>query len=264
MPQHSISYDRSRNLRLDGARRKPETFQQVVNPTRDSTLRCPPAVGLRGCVRMQNTLVKESENDRVLERERELVAEILAGNHERYYELIAPIERRVYYTAYAILRTEADAEEVSQEAILKGFRGLRTFRGEARFSSWLLSIVANEARMRLRQRREVSLELLKSPDNDDEYTPIELAEWREIAVEALAQKELAAHLEEALDALREIYREVLILRDIDELNIAETSAALEISVPAVKTRLLRARLMARDYFVSRSWTRHLGLGKAQP
>jgi RNA polymerase sigma-70 factor, ECF subfamily len=219
---------------------------------------------LRGCVRMQNTLVRESEDDCVLEGERALVAEILAGNHERYYELIAPIERRVYYTAYAILRAEADAEEVSQEAILKGFRGLRTFRGEARFSSWLLSIVANEARMRLRQRREVSLELLKSPDNDDEYTPIELAEWREIAVEALAQKELAAHLEEALEALPEIYREVLILRDIDGLTIAETSAALEISVPAVKTRLLRARLMARDYFVSRSWARHLGFGKAQP
>jgi len=219
---------------------------------------------LRGCVRMQNTLVRESEDDCVLEGQRALVAEILAGNHERYYELIAPIERRVYYTAYAILRTEADAEEVSQEAILKGFRGLRTFRGEARFSSWLLSIVANEARMRLRQRREVSLELLKSPDNEDEYTPIELAEWREIAVEALAQKELAAHLEEALEALPEIYREVLIVRDIDGLNIAETSAALEISVPAVKTRLLRARLMVRDYFVSRSWASHPGSGKARP
>ena len=212
---------------------------------------------------MQNTPVTESENDRAIEAERELVAEILAGNDERYYELIAPIERRVYYTAYAILRTVADAEEVSQEAILKGFRGLRTFRGEARFSSWLLSIVANEARMRLRQRREVSLELLRSPDNEDEYTPVELAEWREIAVEALAQKELAAHVEEALEAIPEIYREVLILRDIDGLNIAETSAALEISVPAVKTRLLRARLMVRDYFVSRSWASHPGSGKAQ-
>ena len=90
-------------------------------------------VGLRGRVRMQNTLVRESDNDRVIEGERALIAEILAGNHERYYELIAPIERRVYYTAYAILRTEADAEEVSQEAILKGFRGLRTFRGRQGF-----------------------------------------------------------------------------------------------------------------------------------
>ena len=134
-----------------------------MNPTSVLDSTCPPAVGLRGCVRMQNTLVRESQNDRVLEGERELIADILAGNYERYYELIAPIERRIYYTAYAILRTEADAEEVSQEAILKALRGLRTFRGEARFSSWLLSIVGNEARMRLRKRREVSLELLKSP-----------------------------------------------------------------------------------------------------
>jgi RNA polymerase sigma-70 factor, ECF subfamily len=215
-------------------------------------------------LRMQNTLVRESENDRVLAQERGVITEILAGNYERYYELIAPIERRVYYTAYAILRTEADAEEVSQESILKGFRGLRTFRGEAKFSSWLFSIVANEARMRLRQRREVSLKLLKSPDDDGEYTLAELADWREIPLEALAQKELAVRLEEALAALPEMYREVLILRDIDGLNIAEASDALEISVPAVKTRLLRARLMVRDYFVSRSWARHPGLGKAQP
>ena len=233
-----------------------------MNPTSGLNSTCPPAVGLRRCVLMQDTLVRKSENDRVLEEERELIAEILAGNHERYYELIAPIERRVYYTAYAITRTEADAEEVSQEAILKAFRGLRTFRGEARFSSWLLSIAGNEARMRLRKRREVSLELLKSPDNEDEYTPIELAEWREIPVEALAQKELAARVEEAMAALPEIYREVLVLRDIDGLTIAETSAALEISVPAIKTRLLRARLMVRDYFVSRSWARRLGSGKA--
>jgi RNA polymerase sigma-70 factor (ECF subfamily) len=213
---------------------------------------------------MQNTLVGESENDRVVAQERELIAEILAGNHERYYELIAPIERRVYYTAYAILRTKADAEEVAQEAILKGFRGLHTFRGNAKFSSWLLSIVMNEGRMRLRRRREVSLELLKSPDDEGEYTPIELADWREIPVEALAQKELGEHLEEAVAALPQLYREVLILRDIDGLNIAETSGALGISVPAVKTRLLRARLMVRDYFVSRSWAAPARIRKAQP
>lgn len=212
---------------------------------------------------MQNSLAKEPENDGILEAERKLIAEILAGNHECYYELIAPIERRVYYTAYAILQSEADAEEVAQEAILKGFRGLRTFRGEARFSSWLLRIVINEARMRLRQRREVSLELLKAPEDEAEYTPIELADWREIPVEAVIQRELAVHLEEAVASLPEKYREVLILRDINGLNIAETSNALEISMSAVKIRLLRARLMVRDYFVSHSWVKPQGLGKVR-
>jgi RNA polymerase sigma-70 factor, ECF subfamily len=168
----------------------------------------------------------------------------------------------VYYTAYSILRTEADAEEVSQEAILKGFRGLRSFRGNAKFSSWLQTIVANEARMRLRRRREVSLEVLKGRMTMMNTLRSSLRNWRGMAVEALAQKELAARLEEALAALPEIYREVLVQRHIDELNIAETSAALEISVPAVKTRLLRARLMVRDYFVARSWAALPGLGKA--
>lgn len=213
---------------------------------------------------MQNAPVRESENADLLARERELITEILAGNHERYYELIAPLERRVYYTAFAILRTEADAEEVAQEAILKGFRGLRSFRGDARFSSWLLSITMNEARLRLRQRREVSLELLKAPDTEeDDYTPIELKDWREIPVEAVAQKELAAQLEEALNALPEWYREVLVLRDVDGLNIAETSEALGISVATVKTRLFRARLMVRDYFVSHSWAAPPKAGKVK-
>lgn len=202
---------------------------------------------------MHNGSVNESGNPQSLEDERALIADVLAGNKERYYDLIAPLERRIYYTAFAILRTEADAEEVAQEAILKGFRSLHSFRGDARFSTWLLSIVMNEARMRLRHNREVSLELLKSPENEGEYTPIELADWREVPVEALAQKELAAQLEEGVAALPEAYREVLILRDVDGLSIAQTSVALNLSAAAVKTRLLRARLMLRDYFVKRSW-----------
>jgi RNA polymerase sigma-70 factor (ECF subfamily) len=209
----------------------------------------------------ERTLVG-SEQDRSLAQEGEIIAEVLAGNHERYYELIAPIERRVYYTAYAILRSEADAEEVAQETILKGFRSLPNFRKDARFSTWLLSIAMNEARMRLRQRREVPLEELKSPDSKDEYTPVELADWREIPAEALAQSELRSQLEEAVAILPELYREVLILRDIDGLNVAETAGALGVSEAVVKTRLCRARLMVRDYFVASEWAKPARKGKA--
>jgi RNA polymerase sigma-70 factor (ECF subfamily) len=186
-----------------------------------------------------------------LQRERELVAEVLAGNSPRFYELIAPVERSVYFTAYEILRVAADAEEVAQEAILKAFRNLRQFRGDSKFSTWLITITANEARQRLRKDREVSLELLKPEDEDSDYTPLELADWREIPGEALAKRELTAHLSDAIAALPVIYREVLVLRDIDGLSIIEAAEALEITVSNVKTRLLRARLMLRDYFVSR-------------
>ncbi len=188
-------------------------------------------------------------NDADLQRERELIAEILAGNSERFYELIEPLERRVYFTAYEILRVGADAEEAAQEAILKAFRNLGHFRGDSRFSTWLFSIAINEARARLRKNREVSLELLKPEAAEDDYTPIELADWREIPGEALERRELEGHLAEAVASLPAIYREVLVLRDMDGVSINDTAQALDLTVANVKTRLLRARLMLRDYFV---------------
>jgi RNA polymerase sigma-70 factor, ECF subfamily len=185
-----------------------------------------------------------------LEAERKIISQILAGDLEKYYDLIAPIERRVYHTAYEILGSPADAEEVAQEAILKGFRNLSSFRGESKFSTWLFRITVNESRMRLRRKKEVSLELLGTGDGEEEYTPIQISDWREIPGDALLDKELAAHLSAAIDNLTPSYREVLILRDIDELSIAETAEVLNISIPTVKTRLLRARLMLRDYFIT--------------
>ncbi|HEX6880473.1 MAG TPA: sigma-70 family RNA polymerase sigma factor, partial [Terriglobales bacterium] len=143
----------------------------------------------------------ELQDAEILERERQLIQEILAGDPERYYELIAPVERRVYFTAYEILQSPAEAEDVAQEAILKAFRSLRTFRGESRFSTWLFRITMNEARMRLRRNKEVSLDEMLSNEGDEEYTPLELADWREIPADAIIRKDLAAHLEKAIAAL---------------------------------------------------------------
>jgi RNA polymerase sigma-70 factor (ECF subfamily) len=109
----------------------------------------------------------------------------------------------------------------------------------------------NEAHMRLRKRREVSLDELMSEDaQETTYAPLQLADWREIPGQALEQRELQAQLAEAVASLPDKYREVLVLRDVNGLNIAETAAALNLSLPNVKTRLLRARLMLRDRFVA--------------
>ena len=191
----------------------------------------------------------------ILEQERRLIAEILAGDPERFYELIAPIEKRVYFTAYEILQSSTEAEDVAQEAILKAFRGLATFRGDSKFSTWLFRITVNEARMRLRKNKEVSLELLVADDGETDYTPIQLADWREIPLETVVRKDLADHLENAIASLPLSYREVLILRDIDGINIVQTADILGITVANVKVRLLRARLMLRDYFVSENLIR---------
>jgi RNA polymerase sigma-70 factor (ECF subfamily) len=185
-------------------------------------------------------------------RERELIGRVLGGDLELFYDLISPIERRIYFTVLDILRVEADAEEVAQEAILKAFRNLGTFRGDSKFSTWVFSIAVNEARMRLRRNREVLVDDLQTDDEEGEYTPLQIADWREIPSETVENQEMRAHLAAAVASLAEHYREVLILRDMNDLSIAETSKALNITEANVKVRLLRARLMLRDYFIEHS------------
>ncbi len=177
--------------------------------------------------------------------EAEMISRIIAGERELFYALIKPCERAVFLTAYSVLKSEADAEEVVQEAALKAYKALGSFRGESKFSTWLVKITLNEARMRLRRVRsesEVSLQDFMD-DSDRDYTPAVLTDWREIPSEALDRKELREILQKAVDELPEKYREVLISRDVRELNIAETAELLGISEGMVKTRLFRARLL---------------------
>jgi RNA polymerase sigma-70 factor, ECF subfamily len=159
--------------------------------------------------------------------------------------MIKPCERAVFLTAFSVLKREADAEEVVQEAILKAYKALGGFRGEAKFSTWLVKITLNEARMKLRRSRtesEISLQNFVDDDESD-YTPAVLTDWRDIPSEALDRKELRVLLQRGLDELPEKYREVLVLRDVRELNIEETAQLLGITRGMVKTRLFRARLM---------------------
>jgi RNA polymerase sigma-70 factor, ECF subfamily len=176
-----------------------------------------------------------------------LIRRVLAGEHELFYELIRPYERRVFAAAFAILRNEADAEDVAQEAVLKAFKHIRQFRAESRFSTWLIQITVNEARMRRRKAHANIMEpIADRQDEEGNYTPRDFADWREIPSETLERNEVRQKLAEALAELGQIYREVFVLRDMQHLSIEETAKALGISTASVKTRLLRARLMLRD------------------
>src|SRR3954452_5721666 len=180
-------------------------------------------------------------------REQELIGRVQRGENELFYELVKPYERRVYAAALAILRNDADAEDVAQEAMLKALSNIRQFRAEARFSTWLIQITVNEALMRRRRERNGIMEAIDDQrDQDGEYTPRDFADWREIPSEALERQEVRQKLAQALASLDRKYREVFVLRDMEQLNIQETAEALGISIAAVKTRLLRARLMLRD------------------
>ena len=191
------------------------------------------------------TIVEKPADDGELS----LIRRICNGESSLFAELVKPYERRVYVTALALLRNEADAQDVAQEAILKAFANLRQFRGESRFSTWLIQITVNEARMRQRKQHADLFEpIAESQDQDEEgaYTPRDFADWREIPSEALERSEIRTLLVKALASLSQKYREVFILRDVEQMSIEEAAEVLNISSASVKTRLLRARLMLRD------------------
>jgi RNA polymerase sigma-70 factor (ECF subfamily) len=174
-----------------------------------------------------------------------LIARILAGERELFHELIRPYEKLVYVTVFAIVKNEAEAEDGAQETVISAYRNLKSFRGEAKFSTWLVTIAMNEARKRLRKAKSAAEDSLDEPigNSEGDYTPAVLTDWREIPLEALQRKELKEKLREAVGMLPEKYREVFVLRDMEELNQEETAAALGINVTLVKVRLHRARMM---------------------
>jgi RNA polymerase sigma-70 factor (ECF subfamily) len=178
----------------------------------------------------------------------ELVRRACEGDKDAFYSLVRPCERAIYVAAISILNNPADAEEVAQEAVLKAFTHLAGFRAEAKFSTWLIQITINEARLRLRKDRRHLYESLDEPrtDVDGEYFPKDFADWREIPSEELKRGELRNALQRAIASLAPKYREVLLLRDVQSLSTEETADVLGISEGNVKTRLLRARLQMRE------------------
>jgi RNA polymerase sigma-70 factor, ECF subfamily len=177
--------------------------------------------------------------------EAECIRRIQAGEKHLFHELIRPCERSIYFLLLSLLGNEADAEDAAQETVIKVYRNLHLFRGESQFRTWVLSIARNEGLGRLRKlasRREDSLEAEMEEQGGD-YTPAILTSWREIPTEALERKELSDLLKAAIDQLPENYRNVILLRDIEELDVRETAVVLGISEGAVKVRLHRARAM---------------------
>jgi RNA polymerase sigma-70 factor, ECF subfamily len=176
--------------------------------------------------------------------EAQMIASILAGDSQQFHQLIRPYERSVYVMALSMLRNEADAEDAAQEACLKAYRSLANFRADSKFGTWLISITLNVARNRLRRNRLMHMESLDIPSEEDGHvSPALLRDWREVPLEILERAEVRQILRRAIAALPEIYREVFLLRDVEELSIKEAAQALRVSDSVVKVRLHRARTM---------------------
>ncbi len=197
---------------------------------------------------LDGSLVSPSQETLAQDAEGALIDRILSGHKELFVDLIRPHQRTVYATVFSLLANKEEAEDVTQETLLKGLVRLNQFRRESTFGTWLIQIAINEARMRNRKQWRVPMLSLTHNKKDDEkpYIPRDFEDWREIPSAALERAEIREVLVKALGSLAQHYREAFVLRDIQELSISETSAILGISPGAVKTRLRRARLMLRD------------------
>jgi RNA polymerase sigma-70 factor, ECF subfamily len=174
---------------------------------------------------------------------------ILDGNVDAFSDLVKPHRRGLYLKALSIVRSEADAEEVAQNAILKAFNKLSQFRHDSQFRTWLISITINEARMWLRANRKFKHESLDHEDGEGRQIGTEIVDPRDNPFQALERKQVRTAVAKALALLPSRDSEVFILRDVQLLSIAETASTLGISETNVKSRLRRGRLRLRQRLV---------------
>jgi len=176
-----------------------------------------------------------------------LVARAREGDTAAYNELVGRYERKIFRLAKHITQNDEDAEDVLQETFLKAFEHLPDFQGQSKFYTWLVRIAVNESLMKLRKRKSDRTVPLDEPVDTGEDTVVrEIAVWDENPEQKYSREELGQILDEAVQGLKPAFRTVFALRDIEELSTEETAEALGISIPAVKSRLLRARLQLRE------------------
>ena len=176
-----------------------------------------------------------------------LVERVRGGDVSAYDELVRKYERQVFRIAQQITQNREDAEDVMQDAFLKAYEKLDQFQGNSKFYTWLVRIAVNESLMRLRKRRTgrmVSID--EDIETDEGSVPRDLADWAPDPEQNYNQAELGEILRKTIQGLPQGFRMVFVLRDVEGLSTEETAETLGLSVPAVKSRLLRARLQLRE------------------
>jgi RNA polymerase sigma-70 factor, ECF subfamily len=182
----------------------------------------------------------------VKEDEPVLVAAAQSGDITAFETLVGRYERKILRLAQNITQNREDAEDVMQEAFLKAYEHLSGFQGNSRFYTWLVRIAVNQALMKLRKRRPNVVSIDEEVNTGEDLIPREIEDWGPSPEDRYKQTELSDILSEVIGDLDPSFRIVFQLRDIEELSTEETAEALGLSVPAVKSRLLRARLKLRQ------------------
>ena len=178
------------------------------------------------------------------------------GDLEAFSQLVKRYDRNVFRIAQHITHNEEDAQDVVQDAFLKAYQNLDQFQGNSKFYTWLVRIAVNEALMKLRRRRtDRTVSIDEDVETDEGTMPREVADWSPNPEQLYGQAELGDILKKTIQGLPPGFRTVFVLRDVEGLSTEETAEMLELSIPAVKSRLLRARLQLRErlakYFKSK-------------
>src|SRR5437016_5172145 len=179
--------------------------------------------------------------------EMQLVRRAKRGDDAAFEELVRRYDRNVFRIAQHITQNREDAEDVVQDAFLKAYTNLNQFQGQSKFYTWLVRIAVNEALMKLRRRRpERMVSLDEDVKTEEDSVPREVADWSPNPEQQYNQAELKEILTKTIQGLPPSFRTVFVLRDVEGLSTEETADALDLSIPAVKSRLLRARLQLRE------------------
>jgi RNA polymerase sigma-70 factor, ECF subfamily len=191
--------------------------------------------------------IQSKESSPAATAELALVTAAQAGDVSAFEQLVRMYDRNIFRLAQHITQNREDAEDVVQEAFLKAFTNLKNFQGNSKFYTWLVRIAVNEALMKLRKRRTGKMVSLDEDiETGEDSVPREIADWSPNPEQLYTQSELNDILGKTIQGLPSSFRTVFVLRDVEGLSTEETAEALGLSVPAVKSRLLRARLQLRD------------------
>jgi len=188
------------------------------------------------------TNVKNAATD-----EMALVHAAKGGDVAAFEQLVKRYDRNIFRIAQHITQNREDAEDVVQDAFLKAYENLEQFQGNSKFYTWLVRIAVNESLMKLRRRRsDRTVSLDEDIETEEDTMPREVADWSPNPEQLYNQGELKDILRKTIQGLPASFRTVFVLRDVEGLSTEETAEALDLSIPAVKSRLLRARLQLRD------------------
>ena len=176
-----------------------------------------------------------------------LVAQSREGNTSAFAELVRRYEGKIFRLAQHVTQNREDAEDVLQETFMKAYEHLDQFQGNSKFYTWIVRIAVNQALMKLRRKKTgKTVSLDETIDTGEDTVVREIATWDENPEQRFSREEMGEILDSAIQSLEPPYRSVFVLRDIEELSTEETADALGLSIPAVKSRLLRARLQLRE------------------